>query len=152
MRMVFPHSTGRLINDLATDMNTLVESFFNEECSDQSVRFAPRMDIEETDTGYEFALDLPGVKPEDVNVDIEDNRLTIHGVRRDTKEDTEGGKRRVERVFGEFRRAVELPKTVDRDGIVANYEHGVLTILLPKAAKAGSRRIEINQAKPAEEA
>ncbi len=146
MRMVFPPSTGRLINDLATDMNTLVESIFGEETDAPSVNFAPRMDIEETDDKYEFSLDLPGVKPEDVHVDIEDDRLIIHGVRHDSKEDSADGKRRVERAFGEFRRAVQLPKTVDREAIVADYEHGVLTITLPKAAKAGSRRVVVSHA------
>ena len=147
MRMVFPSSTGRLINDLATDMNTLVESFFGEQESACEASFAPRMDIEETDEGYVFSLDLPGVKPEDVKVDIEEDRLTIHGVREEVHKESDGSKRRVERVFGEFRRAVQLPKTVDQESIVADYENGVLTITLPKAKKAGARRIEISKEK-----
>lgn len=142
MRMVFPTATGRLINDLATDMNTFVESVLGEEGSGKAPNYSPLMDIEETSEGYEFAFDLPGVKPDDIHVDLEEDRLTIHGTRFNAKEE----KRRIERTFGEFRRVLRLPETVDKDRIGADYEHGVLTVTLPKAAKKGATRIVVSQA------
>lgn len=143
MRMVFPPATGRLINDLATDMNTFVESILGED-GDKTTRFGPLMDIEETEHQYEFAFDLPGVKPEDIHVDVEENTLTIHGERHLPKEENAEAKRRFERTFGEFRRVLRLPKTVDKDKIVADYEHGVLTITLPKAEKKGAKRVPVS--------
>ena len=142
MRMVFPHSTGRLIND----MNALVESIFNDEQESKPVGYAPEMDITETEESYEFSLDLPGVHPDDIHVDLDDDRMRIHGTRHDSKADSKVGKRRIERSYGEFRRVVLLPKTVDREGIAADYDQGVLTITLPKAAQAGARRINVSHA------
>ncbi|MCG8652845.1 MAG: Hsp20/alpha crystallin family protein [Pirellulales bacterium] len=146
MRMVFPPVTGRLINDLATDMNAFVESIFSEDSCHAKAKYSPVMDIHESDDGYELCLDLPGVLAEDVHVDVEEDVVTIHGTRRAREEASEGGKRRIERTFGEFRRVVRLPKAVDRDGVTAHYEHGVLTVSLPIAAQAGSRRVLVTDA------
>ena len=145
MRMVFPPATGRLINDLATDMNAFVESVLNDEGEQTCSGFSPSMDVEETDEGYEFALDLPGVKVEDIHVDVDEDRVTIHGARHDDRDKSTAGKRRVERNFGEFRRVVQVPKAIDREGIVAEYEDGVLMVKLPKAVKAGSRRVVVSR-------
>jgi HSP20 family protein len=143
--MVFPPATGRLINDLATDMNAFVESILSDDPSQASSGFSPAMDIEESDDGYEFALDLPGVKVDDIHVDVDEDRVTIHGVRHDARDKSTAGKRRVERNFGEFRRVVQLPKAVDRENIVAEYEDGVLWVKLPKAVKAGARRVVVSR-------
>ena len=145
MRMLFPHAPGRLIGDLTTDMNALVESIFGEDDRTSHQDFSPAMDIEDTDDGYKLTLDLPGVKPEEVHVELDEDRVTIHGTRHDHFEQAEDKRRRIERRFGEFRRSVKLPVAVNKDAIVANYEDGVLTVTLPKAADRGAHRIEISR-------
>ncbi|MFK8112660.1 MAG: Hsp20/alpha crystallin family protein [Rubripirellula sp.] len=150
MRMVIPHTTGRLLDELSSDVNAFFESILGEEDSQAKHSFAPRLDFEDRDDSYELAIDLPGMKPEDIHVDVEDDHVAIHGIRHDAqaaaKSDVAGkapSNRRVERVYGEFRRTVQLPKAVNKDAVVASYEHGVLTVKLPKVAKEGSRRVNV---------
>ena len=152
MRMVFPPATGRLINDLATDMNAFMESILSDEPSQSCSGFSPPLDIEETEKGFEISLDLPGIQVDDIHVDVDEDRVTIHGERQDLRDKSTGGKRRVERTFGKFRRVVELPEVIDRENIVAKYEDGVLVVKLPKATKAGSRRVVVSRGSKQESA
>ena len=148
MRMVFPHNvmSGRLLDDLASEMNTFVETLFGEDAATApATGYSPRMDVIESDTAFELELDLPGVKPSDVNIDIEEDHVMVHG-KREQKETPEGVERqRSERSFGDFKRTVKLPKMIDKDSITANFEDGVLSIVMPKMAeKKTSRRVEIS--------
>lgn len=150
MRMIFPpHVSGRFINELTSDMNALVDSLFGEEhegAPHRNGHFTPRMDVVETDRAYQLSLDLPGVHPEEIEIKIEEETLTIEGHRRHlgTKE-TEGSRHQVERVFGEFRRAFALPKAVDPDAILAEYTDGVLTVSVPKSVPAEARKVTIQR-------
>ncbi len=143
MRMVLPnHMPTRFINELASDMNALVGSILGEDAATSG--FAPAMDIEETETHYQLTLDVPGVKPDDINITLEDDQVVIHGTRH-AEAGAENASRRRERSCGEFRRSVRLPEAVDQDGIEASYELGVLTIGLPKIQKQAARKIVIKE-------
>ena len=144
MRMVFPHSTGRLLDELSSDFNSFFDSILNDEPSNEKVGFSPRMDFEELDDSYRFAMDVPGVDPDEIHVDMEDNHVVVHGTRHPTWEESTEGHRRSERLFGTFKRTLRLPKLVDKDGIKADYSHGVLTVTIPKAEKQ-TRRITVSQ-------
>lgn len=146
MRMVFPtNMTGRFLDDLASEMNTFVESVLGEETQAPSTAYTPRMDVVETDDAFFAHVDLPGVAPEDVSIDMEDDQVIIHGQRTETSSDATK-RHRSERSFGNFRRAIALPKNVDKDTITADYEHGVLSIAMPKTVEEKkSRRIVISQ-------
>ncbi len=104
-----------------------------------------RLDLTENDQAYEVQLDLPGIRPEDVDIQVENNLLTIRGQRREELE--EGGKdkqyHRVERRFGSFSRSVVLPATVSDSEAVAEFKDGVLKITLPKSEQARPRKINI---------
>ena len=146
MRMVFPHHvSGRFINEIASDMNALVESIFGEESKKPTASFVPTMDIEETEKVFELSLDLPGVNPDDIEIEVENDHVSIRGTRiaKEVNEDVK--RKRVERSFGEFHRQFQLPEEVDQEAIVAGYEHGVLTIRLPKTEKKGAKKIVISQ-------
>ena len=150
MRMVFPpHATGRFINELTSDMNAIVESLFGEDetsSNQNGVSYTPRMDVFETEHQFELHLDLPGVNPDDIAIDLNDDTVTIHGRRqRETVDSFEGDKRRFERVFGEFRRTVQLPKLVDKDAVEADYTDGVLTVTIPKAAPVQAKKVTISR-------
>ncbi|NNE01120.1 MAG: Hsp20/alpha crystallin family protein [Pirellulaceae bacterium] len=146
MRMIFPNPmSGQFLDDLATEMNSFVENIFGDENKAPAGGFVPRMDVVETNSGYKLCLDLPGVNPDDVQIEMENDHVVIHGdrVRNDAADDETH--RRVERAFGQFRRIVRLPKLIDKDAITADYDNGVLTIVMPKKVEAStSRRIKVS--------
>jgi HSP20 family protein len=106
----------------------------------------PTVDISETDTEYLIKAELPEVKKEDVKVTVEDGVLTLHGERRQDKE--EKGKRyhRVERSYGSFVRSFSLPESVDEGGVKAEYKDGVLNLHLPKTEKVKPKAIDVKVA------
>jgi len=139
--------------DLRTQMNNLFDEFFERPFglspffSDSTFMgdFAPRLDISETDKEITISAELPGVEPDDLNISLDRNILSISGEKHTEKE--ESGKRfyRVERSYGSFHRSIPLPKEVDENKIDATFKRGVLTVRLPKIrfAQEKSKRITI---------
>ena len=105
--------------------------------------FRPPMDIYEDEKAIYVKADIPGVVPEDIDIEVKDNVLTLHGERKREDEEKEEGYRRVERRYGSFRRSFTLPDTVDTAGIDANYKNGVLTLTLPKRPESQPREIKV---------
>lgn len=103
----------------------------------------PSVDIAETDDSIEVKVDLPGIKPEDIEISVADNRLTIKGERREEQESKEKEVRRVERSYGSFYRSIALPAGCDADQVSAESDNGVITIRLPKPAAAKAKRISV---------
>jgi len=85
--------------------------------------------------------------PDDIQIEVEDNVLTIKGERKFEEEVDEGRYYRVERRFGSFQRSLALPQGVKADEIVAGYEDGILTLTAPKAPEQKSQRIEVKAQK-----
>jgi HSP20 family protein len=111
--------------------------------------WVPAMDVAEKADAYLINVELPGVEPNQVEINFEQNVLTIRG----SKPSSFGaeGEYRVytaERVTGEFERSVRLPDFVDSERIDASYSHGLLRIVVPKAQAAQPRRIEIKAGTP----
>jgi HSP20 family protein len=105
--------------------------------------WCPELDIEEVDDGYVLHVEMPGVKPEDISVDLDEDVLSIDGKREFYDEKETDSFRRIERRFGSFHRAVRLPGKVDAEAVRADYHDGLLTVTVPKAAEARPHRIEI---------
>jgi len=105
--------------------------------------WTPTCDVREDKEHLTITLDLPGVKPEDVKISLENQVLTIRGEKRQSTETTDERWHRYERSYGSFERSFTLPTTVDAERIQANAEHGVLTITLPKVERAKPREIPI---------
>ncbi len=108
----------------------------------------PAVNVEEAADELLLTAELPGMREEDINVDIENNILTIRGEKREAREETEetdeGHRYHVrERRHGSFHRAFTLPWSVEADAIRADFDGGVLSVRLPKAPEAKSRTIEI---------
>lgn len=101
------------------------------------------MDVMEQGDNLVVKASLPGVKPEDVNITVENNVLTIKGEMREDREEGEGRYHHRERRWGSFQRSVLLPSDVDAQACDASFEHGVLTIKLPKSEQAKAKRIPI---------
>ena len=105
--------------------------------------WTPSVDVREDKEHLTITVDLPGVKPEDVKISLENQLLTIRGERRQTTEQKDERWHRYERSYGSFERSFTLPSTVDAERIQATTEHGVLTIALPKAERARPREIPV---------
>lgn len=109
--------------------------------------WTPAVDIAETDNELVLKADVPGVKLEAINIEVENGTLSLSGNRSYSTEENKGGYHRQERFYGSFHRAFVLPETVDLDKVAAGYENGVLTITLPKKeiAKPRSIKVEVNK-------
>jgi len=105
--------------------------------------WAPALDISERKDAYLVAVELPGVKLDDLKITMEDSLLTIQGERQFAHDSSEQQYHRVERCYGAFRRSITLPAHVMADGIQATIDDGVLQILVPKAEDAKPKRIQV---------
>jgi len=105
--------------------------------------FSPAVDIFEEKEAIVVAVELPGVKAEDVNITVENDLLTISGERRFERREDKGDWHRVESTYGQFTRSFALPKTVSAENIEANLDGGVLTLRLAKRQEAKPRKIEV---------
>jgi len=108
--------------------------------------WAPAVDVSEDSKAYTLAIDLPGVRPEDVKIELDGKRLTVSGEKKLERDEKSDRLYRFERRFGSFQRVFTLPETVATDSIEARVEHGVLTLVLPKVEKAQPRSISIKAA------
>ncbi len=107
----------------------------------------PAVDVVENQNELVIAADLPGVKKEDVDVQIEDGTLTLTGARKFEYEERKEGFHRLERSYGSFRRAFTLPDSVDPEKVAAAFADGVLKITLTKKEIAKPRSIKVEVAK-----
>ena len=105
--------------------------------------WVPAVDIFEDADAIRIVAEVPGVSPEDVKISHEDNVLTIQGTKQQATQEHTERVHRDERTYGAFARTFTLPATVDATGIKANYQHGVLTVTLPKVEKARPRQIPV---------
>jgi HSP20 family protein len=134
----------RWFDELRNEMDDLFEQFLGApDGGQEGALFAPRANVAETEREYEITLDLPGMKPEEVNVELKENQLWVSGER--THEAEEKGKtyHRIERAYGRFRRIIPLASQVKTDAIEAEYHDGVLRITVPKHEAAQPKRIEV---------
>ena len=134
----------RELNTLQTEMNRLFNNFFDDEGGNaERRRWAPAVDLLEREDSLVLRADLPGLKEEDVQIEVRDNVLTISGERRAEFEDSEQGYYRIERAYGNFSRSLSLPDGVDADKIEAHFEDGVLEVKIPKPEERKPKRISI---------
>lgn len=136
---------------LGQAMNRLLEdSFLGLGRFDMFGRTMP-LDIRETEQEFVVEAAAPGIKPEDLQISVTGDTLTIFAEykAKDEKEDKAHAYIRRERYVGEMYRTVRLPITVDAEKITANYENGVLTVHLPKAEKALPKRVPVIVKEPA---
>ena len=108
----------------------------------------PTLDLNASDKEYTITVEIPGVDQKDVKLEIVNDTLTIHGEKKQEKEEKEKNYYRMERSYGAFQRVLSLPEDADQDGIEATFKKGVLTVTLPKKSipKSGVRQIEVKSA------
>ena len=108
--------------------------------------WAPAVDIYEVDGALVLKAELPGMQREDIDVNIENNTLTIRGERKLDTEIKQDSFHRVERAYGSFVRSFSLPNTIDAAKVAAEYKNGVLSVTLPVREEAKPRTINIEVA------
>jgi|GEM_PF-118624 len=130
-----------------SDFDRMVDTF-TIPARHSTVNFHPTCDIQETKDHFLVSFDMPGVKKDDVNVQMNGNQLTISGHRHREKSDHKGEQiLRHERSYGKFQRTFTLPTSVEGNKIEAHYEDGVLNIAIPKAESSKPRNIQIQSGK-----
>ena len=123
--------------------NDWLEPTFRESESWMSECFVPAVDIRETEGSYILEAELPGIKKEDVHIDVKDGVLNLTGERSYEDKDERDNYTRVERCYGTFHRHFTLPDHVEIDKIDASYKDGVLSVTLPKGEKAKPKLIDV---------
>jgi HSP20 family protein len=103
----------------------------------------PAINVSETGESLLVRAELPGIKPDDLDITVEDNTLTLAGKREMPAETEKVSYHRREREWGSFRRSFSLPNKVDADKVQARYADGILTVELPKAAEARPKQITV---------
>jgi HSP20 family protein len=135
-----------LMPRLQDEINRLFGNVNQSDSSSATATWTPSVDIHEYADRFEFYIDVPGVDPSKVELTLEAGVLTISGVRNEAldKRREEVQYRRSERGLGHFYRRFVLPDTVDSEKVNATGKDGVLTVVIPKQARAMARRIEIS--------
>jgi len=129
---------------MCRDMEDLMERVLDEDGDGWNSRMlAPPLDMIETEKTISLKLDLPGVSPKEIDVQVSGNQLIVSGERKEEREEKGETFHRVERRTGRFSRSILLPCDVQDDKVDAKYQDGVLKITLPKTSEATTRHIEI---------
>ena len=108
--------------------------------------WVPAVDIVEEKNRFVLRADVPGVRPEDIDVSMDNGVLSVSGERHAIANDDDAGLQRIERATGRFLRRFTLPETVDADGIAAKCANGILEVTIPKAPEIQARRITVEAA------
>ena len=106
--------------------------------------WAPEVDIYETENELVVKADLPDVNPQDLDIRVENNNLTIRGERKFDNKVNEDNYLRIERSYGSFSRSFSLANSVNSEAIKADYQNGVLTLSIPKREEAKPKQIKVN--------
>ena len=129
---------------------SLFDDLFDQYLSESNTDFTQltnvSMDVAETDQSFEVKVDLPGIDPDQVEIQLDNNTLTIRGQRIEETEEKNDEKQfhRIERYQGSFARSVVLPNAINEDEAAAEFKDGVLKIVIPKSEEAKPRKININ--------
>ena len=136
--------TANVLDTFCREVDHMMNRYAGSENEPAASQFlSPETNFAETEKQYEITLDLPGLKPDDFNLEFDDGQLWITGERKGEEEGKGKTYHRVERSYGRFRRGVSLGPDVDPDNIEATYKEGVLTVIVPKAPTACPKKIEV---------
>ncbi|WP_246481568.1 Hsp20/alpha crystallin family protein [Natronogracilivirga saccharolytica] len=124
--------------------SSILDEFFNDVVTSDSGRlYAPSIDISETDSHYHVQAALPGMKKDDINIDLQDRRLTISGERKEETENKDTKHHVRETRYGQFERSIMLPNNINQDKIDARFEDGILKLDIEKKEKQVNKQIKV---------
>jgi HSP20 family protein len=134
----------RTTSGLESQVNRIFQELFDRSQESNLTSWAPAVDIFENEHELIVKADLPDVKPEDLDIRVENNILTIRGERKFEKKVDEKNYLRLERSYGSFARSFSLANTVNSEAIKADYKDGVLTLTIPKREEAKPKQIKVS--------
>jgi len=105
--------------------------------------YYPPLELSDTDESVMVQAELPGLKPEDIELSVEGSVLTMSGEKKESSEKADGNYHHSERRYGSFRRVVTLPSEVNTEKVTTEFDNGILTITLPKVQESRRKRIEV---------
>lgn len=127
-----------------SQVHRMFNELFDRSQESNLTTWAPAVDIFEGQNELVVKADLPDIKPEELDIRVENNILTIRGERKFEKKVDEKNYLRVERSYGSFARSFSLANTVNAEAIKADYKDGVLTLTIPKREEAKPKQIKVN--------
>ena len=130
------------------ELASLFENFAGSTGKDQlqAGTFVPPVDVYEDEHSVVLKLEVPGVNESDLDIQLENNTLTVKGERKFEKEEKEENFHRIERRYGSFVRTFRLPNIVDSEKVEAHYDKGVLSVTIAKKAEAKPKQIKVGAA------
>lgn len=140
------------LTELRSEMNRLFDSFLREPFGSLTDslsnwgRWAPNLDVAESNTALVVRAELPGVDPKDIDITVTGDRLTISGEKRETVERKDQDLHQRESRYGSFSRSLQLPSSVDAQRVSADYVNGVLSVTLQKIPAATPKKIPVKSA------
>lgn len=135
---------SNLFEGLSGRFPRLVDELFRERAWPGRGRgFLPALDVSDNEQQYTLSVELPGVRKEDVHIELQEGMLTVRGEKKSEREEKKEQSRYVERSYGSFTRSLRIPPDADADRLAASFKDGVLTITIPKSEEAKPRTIAI---------
>lgn len=142
--MVYRTTLTSPVFGLRREIDRLFDDAFSGNGGRGMSNWTPATDVRESQGELTLTFEMPGISPENIEITTDNGVLTVRGEKREErKEGDEGQYHLVERSYGAFTRSFQLPKNLDDSKIEANFEHGVLTVRIPKAALPQPKKIEI---------
>lgn len=144
------------MREFRSQLDRLFERFMGDpwsgfdEAWSRSMTMIPAIDLSETDGMITIRAEVPGMNPEDIDVQVSGNILTIAGEKKESREESDEEYLHCERRMGQFRRSIELPTSADTEQIEADFSNGVLEIHVQKAPTATARHINVRTSEGAE--
>ncbi|MDZ7717049.1 MAG: Hsp20/alpha crystallin family protein [Balneolaceae bacterium] len=131
-------------NMMSKNFSDIMDEFFNDVVNKRNDSFVPGIDISETDNQFLISAELPGMTKEDIDISLDNGRLSISGERKFEQEEEGKTFHRVETRYGSFNRSFQLPDNVDEESIQATYDNGLLNISIDKSEDKVKKKIEIS--------
>lgn len=138
------HNPWNIFDQLQHEMNRAHAYKAKNEDHAVASDWSPAVDIKEEENQYLLIADIPGVNPDNIDIEMENNVLSIKGERNSELKTSQQGFKRIERKHGVFYRQFTMPEGVNAEGIKAKTENGVLTVIIPKQEVVKPRKITVN--------
>jgi HSP20 family protein len=142
MRLV-PYSPFREIETMQRQMNRLFDNLVNFTEDGYNTSFTPAAEIEETEQALHLKLEVPGLKPQDLNVEVTADAVSISGERKSESRTEEQGMVRSEFRYGKFQRVIPLPTRIQNTNVQAEYKDGILRLTLPKTEEEKNKVVKV---------
>ena len=133
------------VDTLRQEMNKLFEQFSLASSDDgNGSLFVPSAELEETEGEIKLRLEVPGMKAEDIDIEVTDDAVMVRGERKSETQSEEEGEFRSEFYYGEFKRVIPMPQRIEKDKAVAEYKDGVLSLNIPKSLESASSTVKVS--------